>query len=105
MSKRKSYSFISNFHFYCWNNHNNHHWSKRSNKTRRKYIGKSRKSIKKHCKENRITFSIYIELISQILILGAKGIASLAKNLWILAMALVYFLYQRYEEYRKDKKK
>ena len=46
-----------------------------------------------------------LNLISQILTWGAKGIAFLAKNLWILAIALAYFLYNRWKEYCKDKKK
>ena len=49
--------------------------------------------------------SAVLNLISQILSWGAKGIAFLAKNLWILAIAITYFLYEEYKEYKKNNKK
>ena len=41
-----------------------------------------------------------LNLIAKVLSWGAKGIAFLANNLWILALALTYFLYN---EYRRKK--
>ena len=42
--------------------------------------------------------SAVLNLISQVLSWGAKGIAFLAKNLWILAIAITYFLYEEYKK-------
>ncbi|CAB4040538.1 Hypothetical predicted protein [Paramuricea clavata] len=39
-----------------------------------------------------------LNLIAKVLGWGAKGIAFLAKNLWILALALTYFLYNEYKK-------
>ena len=44
-----------------------------------------------------------LNFIAQILTWGAKGVAFLAKNLWILAIAIAYFLYNEYKN-RKNKK-
>ncbi|CAB4045119.1 Hypothetical predicted protein [Paramuricea clavata] len=43
-----------------------------------------------------------LNLIAKVLSWGAKGVAFLANNLWILALALTYFLYN---EYGKRKRK
>ena len=42
-----------------------------------------------------------LNVIAKVLSWGAKGIAFLAKNLWILALALTYFLYNEYKRRRK----
>ena len=44
-----------------------------------------------------------LNLITKALTWGAKGVAFLAKNLWILALALTNFLYNEYGK-RKRKK-
>ena len=40
-------------------------------------------------------------IITQILTWGAKGLAFLATNLWILAIALAWFMYDQYKERRR----
>ena len=42
-----------------------------------------------------------LNLIAQMLIWGAKGIEFLSKNLWLLAMALAYFVYDQYNQRKK----
>ena len=39
-------------------------------------------------------------IISQILSWGAKGLAFLSRNLWILAIAFAWFVYDQYKERR-----
>ena len=43
-------------------------------------------------------------IISQILSWGAKGLAFLASDLWILAIAFAWLTYDKYKESRKSKK-
>ena len=45
--------------------------------------------------------SSLLNLIGSILAWSAKGITFLAKNLWILTLAITYFLYNEYKERRK----
>ena len=40
-------------------------------------------------------------IISQILSWGAKGLAFLSRNLWILAIAFAWFIYDQYKERRR----
>ena len=44
-------------------------------------------------------------LIAQILTWGAKGIEFLAKNLWLLAIVIAYFVYDQYKERKQRKHK
>ena len=41
-------------------------------------------------------------IISQILSWGAKGLSFLATNLWLLAIAFAWFIYDQYKEGRKE---
>ena len=43
-----------------------------------------------------------LNLIAQMLTWGVKGIEFLAKNLWLLTIALAYFLYDEYKERKKE---
>ena len=43
-------------------------------------------------------------LLGTILTLGAKGINFLAKNMWLLAMTIGYFLYNEYKSRRRYNK-
>ena len=45
-----------------------------------------------------------LNLVAKVLSWGAKGIALLANNLWILALALTYFLYNEYGKRKKVNK-
>ena len=62
-------------------------------------VGKYTKAITNIGKNFGVVISTVLNLISQILSWGAKGIAFLAKNLWILVIAITYFLYNEYKEY------
>ena len=69
-----------------------------------KAVGNLAKAIANIGKNFGAVTSAILNLISQIS-WGAKGIAFLAKNLWILAIAITYFLYEEYKEYKKNNKK
>ena len=45
-----------------------------------------------------------LNLIAQMLMWGAKGIEFLAKNLWLLAIAIGYFVYDQYKERKNNTK-
>ena len=69
-----------------------------------KAVGNLGRAIANIGKNFGVVISAVLNLISQILSWGAKGIAFLAKNLWILVIAITYFLYNEYKEYRKGNK-
>jgi predicted negative regulator of RcsB-dependent stress response len=45
--------------------------------------------------------SSVLNLVAKVLGWGAKGIAFVANNLWILALALTYFLYNEYKRRKR----
>ena len=45
-----------------------------------------------------------LNVIAQALSWGAKGLAWLANNLWILALAVTWFIYDQYKKRRKREK-
>ena len=67
-----------------------------------KAVGNLGKVIANIGKNFGAVISSVLNLIVQILSWGAKGVAFLAKNLWILAIAITYFLYKEYKN-RKNK--
>ena len=69
-----------------------------------KAVGNLGKAIANIGKNFGAVISAVLNLISQILSWGAKGIAFLAKNLWILAIAITWFLYNEYKQYKKKYK-
>ena len=70
-------------------------------KTGAKAAGNLAKAVANIGKNFGAVISAVLNLISQILLWGAKGIAFLAKNLWILAIGITYFLYNEYKSRRK----
>ena len=42
-----------------------------------------------------------LNIIAQAMSWGAKGLAWLANNLWVLAIAFVWFIYDQYKQRRK----
>ena len=62
-----------------------------------KAVGNLGKAIANIGKNFGAVISAVLNLISQILSWGAKGIAFLVKNLWILVIAITYFLYNEYK--------
>ena len=68
-----------------------------------KAVGNLGKAIANIGKNFGAVISAVLNLISQILSWGAKGIAFLAKNLWILVIAITWFLYDQYKEYKRKK--
>ena len=63
-----------------------------------KVVGNLGKAIANIGQNFGAVISAVLNLISQVLSWGAKGIAFLAKNLWILAIAITYFLYEEYKK-------
>ena len=47
---------------------------------------------------------LILNLVAQMLTRGAKGIEFFAKNLWLLAIALAYLVYDQYKERKKRTK-
>lgn len=45
-----------------------------------------------------------LNLVAKVLTLGAKGIGFLSKNLWILAVAIAYVLYNEFKRKRYNNK-
>ena len=68
-----------------------------------KAVGSLAKAIANIGKNFGAVISAVLNLISQILLWGAKGIAFIAKNLWILVIAITYFLYNEYRQTRKKR--
>ena len=66
-----------------------------------KAVGNLGKAIANIGKNFGAVISSLLNLIGNILAWGAKGITFLAKNLWILTLAITYFLYNEYKERRK----
>ena len=66
-----------------------------------KAVGNLGKSLVNIGKNFGALISSLLNLIGSILAWGAKGITFLAKNLWILTLALTYFFYNEYKERRK----
>ena len=66
-----------------------------------KAVGNLGKAIANIGKNFGALISSVLNLIGSILSWGAKGITFLAKNLWILTLALTYFLYNEYKERKK----
>ena len=64
-------------------------------------VGNLGKAIANIGKNFGALISSLLNLIGSILAWGAKGITFLAKNLWILTLAITYFLYNEYKERRK----
>ena len=68
-----------------------------------KAVGNLAKSLANIGKNFGLLISSLLNLIGSILAWGAKGITFLAKNLWILTLAITYFLYNEYKQRRKKK--
>ena len=64
-------------------------------------VGNLGKAIANIGKNFGALISSLLNLIGSILAWGAKGITFLAKNLWILTLAITYFFYNEYKERRK----
>ena len=67
-----------------------------------KAVNSLAKAIANIAKELGPLIAPILNLIAQMLTWGAKGIEFLAKNLWLLAIVLTYFVYN---EYKKGKNK
>ena len=66
-----------------------------------KAVGNLGKSLVNIGKNFGALISSMLNLIGSILAWDAKGITFLAKNLWILTLAITYFFYNEYKERRK----
>lgn len=44
-------------------------------------------------------------ILSKMILLGGQGLMWLSQNLWILALALSYFIYNEYKDYRRSRAK
>ena len=60
-------------------------------------VGSIAKALKNLAKKLGPIIAPLLNLISQIFILGAKGIPFLVKNLLLLAIVLAYFIYDQYK--------
>ena len=66
-----------------------------------KAVGKLGKSIANIAKNFGAVISSLLNLVSQMLLWGAKGVAFLAKNLWLLVVAITLFIYNEYKQRKK----
>ena len=66
-----------------------------------KAVGNLGKAIANIGKNFGAVISSLLNLIGSILAWGAKGISFLSKNLWLLTLAITYFLYNEYKERKK----
>ena len=67
----------------------------------RKVIKQGAKAIANVAKKLGPLIGPILNLIAQMLTWGAKGIEFLSKNLWLLAIALAYFVYDQYKQRKK----
>ena len=77
--------------------------SRNALKSGAKAVGQLGKALVNIGKNFGALISSLLNLVGSILAWGAKGITFLAKNLWILAIAITYFLYNEYKERRRRK--
>ena len=72
-------------------------------KQRAKAMSSLAKAIANVAKKLRPLIAPILNQIAQMLTWGAKGIEFLAKNLWLLAIALACFVYDQYKERKKKR--
>ena len=64
-------------------------------------VSKFAKAVAKLGKKLWPLLAPIFSIISQILSLGARGLAFLSRNLWVLAIAFAWFVYDQYKERRR----
>ena len=74
---------------------------RKSLKSSAKAVGNLGKALINIGKNFGVLISSLLNLVGNILAWGAKGIMFLSKNLWMLALAITYFLYNEYKQRRK----
>ena len=78
--------------------------SRKALKQGAKAVGNLAKSLANIAKNFGAVISSLLNLVSQALLWGSKGIAFLSKNLWMLVLAFTFFLYNEYKERREKNK-
>ena len=66
-----------------------------------KALGKFAKGISKVFKKLDPLFSALGALISKMILVGSQGLLWLSQNLWVLFLAIAYFVYNEYRKKRK----
>ncbi len=68
-----------------------------------KAVGQFGKALANVAKKAAPAIATILNILAQALTWGAKALESLSRNLWIVALALTYFLYNEIKDRRRRK--
>ena len=101
MVKKKPRWTFCGCYIRCGYRYNNSNGRKKRHKKGASATGKFAKALAKVAEKAVPVIGALLNLTSKLLTLGAKGINFLSNNLWLLAVAITYALYEKRKKHTK----